>query len=209
MEKREKLKKTMSSPHGLGTKLLKNCTRAIFLGSLVLACSAIAQSSLDSPLETLKQLRETPISRFEWGLERYRVALIEHFRVDPLSLEPSVPPFFINVVFDEEKAEILVEIGRTFGSVQENRARQFCENYLIQARSMLAVDRLGNPVVKDTSSLAADFFQASSAGEDPPISIAKALDQLVMLRALVVAPASGIYSVCGAKLIGMPIKHLE
>ena len=159
------------------------------------------------PMEALSELRETPVSRFEWGLEKYRQALKEHFRIDPLSLKPSVPPFFINVVFSEEKAEILVEIGRTFGSTEETRAREFCEDYLIRARSMLAVDRLGKPVSKGVSTLAADYFQGEETGP-ADLEIAKALDELVVLRGLVVAPASGIYAVCGARLVDMPIRHL-
>ena len=161
------------------------------------------------PLAALSELRATPISRFEWGLEKYRQALIEHFRIDPISLQASVPPFFINVIFSEEKAEILVEIGRTFGASQETRARKLCEDYLVRARSMLAVDRLGKPVTKGVSTLAADYFLASHTDAGQNLEIAKALDALIVLRGLVVAPASGIYAVCGAKLIGMPIRHLE
>ena len=161
------------------------------------------------PLAALNELRETPVSRFEWGLEKYRQALKEHFRIDPLTLKPSIPPFFINVVFSEEKAEILVEIGRTFGSTEETRAREFCEDYLVRARSMLAVDRLGTPVSKGVSTLAADYFQGEQTDGTTDVKTAKALDELVVLRGLVVAPASGIYSVCGAKLTGMPIRHLE
>ena len=160
-------------------------------------------------LDALSDLRKTPITRFEWGLEKYRQGLIEHFRIDPISLQPSVPPFFINVIFNEEKAEILVEIGRTFGSTQETRARELCEEYLIRARSMLAVDRLGKPVTKGVSTLAADYFQSPHSGKEQDLDVARALDKLVVLRGLVVAPASGIYAVCGAKLTGTPIRHLQ
>ena len=199
----------MLALHYLGARRLTTIFRAALFSALLLPPNALAQSASSSPLDTLKQLRETPISRFEWGIERFRAALIENFRVDPISLEPSVPPFFINVNVNEKKAEILVEIGRTFGSTKETSARKFCENYLIQARSMLAVDRLGKAVVKGVSSLAADFFHPSNDADGPPVEVAKALDQLVKLRGLVVAPASGIYAVCGAKLTGMPIRHLE
>ena len=161
------------------------------------------------PLEALAGLREAPVSRFEWGLEKYRQGLVEHFRIDPITLQPSVPPFFINVIFNEEKAEILVEIGRTFGSTQETRARELCEEYLIRARSMLAVDRFGKPVTKGVSTLAADYFQPSNSGAGQDLDVAQALDELVVLRGLVVAPASGIYAVCGAKLTGTPIRHLQ
>lgn len=168
-----------------------------------------AETSAKLPLEIVEELRQTPVSRFEWGLERYRLALIEYFRIDPISLESSVPPFFINVNFDESKPEILVEIGRTFGSTQDTKARQYCEDYLIRARSMLAVDRIGHPVVRGVSSLAKDFFMPIHSSKDSAHSVAQALDSMVTLRGLVVAPASGIYSVCAAKLTGMPIKHLE
>ena len=168
-----------------------------------------AETSIKPPHEFVEQLHNTPVSRFEWGLERYRQALMEHFRYDPISLESSVPPFFINVNFNVAKSEIVVEIGRTFGAVQETRARQHCEDYLIRARSMLAVDKIGQPVVRGVSSLAKDFFIPIDSSEDFARSAAEALDAMVILRGLVVAPASGIYSVCGAKLTGMPIKHLE
>ena len=157
----------------------------------------------------LQELQQTPISRFEWGLERFRNALVEHFRIDPITLEPSIPPFFINVIFSAQENEILVEVGRTFGSSEETRARQFCEDYLVRVRSMLAVDRIGNPVTKGVSTLAADYFVSGLSADQDDKELAKAIDDIVVLRGLVVAPASGIYAVCGAKLIGTPIRHLE
>ena len=172
------------------------------LGFISVTCAA-------EPMDILRELRETPISRFEWGLEKFRQGLVEHFRIDPLSLEPSMPPFFVNVIFSEENAEILVEIGRTFGSSEETRARQFCEDYLIRVRSHLAIDRIGNPVSKGVSTLAADYFQSPHLSVEQNLEVAKALDSIVVLRGLVVAPASGIYAVCGAKLVDMPIRHLE
>lgn len=168
-----------------------------------------AQSKPSTPQDIIGELQATPISRFEWGLQQYRLALIEHFRHDPSSLALSQPPFFINVTFEQNKAEILVEIGRTFGSTEETRARQFCEDYLVHARSMLAIDKVGRPVVQGVSSLAKDFFTSVDASPEVIARIGKALDAKVVLRGLVVAPASGVYSVCGARLIGMPIKHLE
>ena len=184
---------------------------AVILRPLCVLTMLMVHSSLDAtgPLEILAPLRDTPVSRFEWGLEKYRQGLIEHFRLDPISLHPAVPPFFINVIFSEEKAEILVEIGRTFGTVEETRAREFCEEYLVRARSMLAVDRLGKPVSKGVSSLTMDYFQLAPADAGQSANIAQALDELVVLRGLVVAPASGIYAVCGAKLTNMPIRHLQ
>ncbi|MEM7467140.1 MAG: hypothetical protein AAF387_09670 [Pseudomonadota bacterium] len=124
-------------------------------------------------------------------------------------MQPSKPLFFINVIFSEKEAEILVEIGRTFGSSEESRAKKFCEDYLVRARSMLAVDRLGKPVSKGVSTLAADYFFNSTNGETVDLDVAKALDDLVVLRGLVVAPANGIYAVCDASLTNMPIKHLD
>ena len=177
--------------------------------NLLLPSLLLAEPHGGSPADIVEELQSTPISRFEWGLQQYRLALIEHFRHDPTSLEPSQPPFFINVNFEPQKTEILVEIGRTFGTVEETRARQFCEDYLVHARSMLAVDKLGRPVVEGVSSLAKDFFASTKINERKISSIGKALDSLVVLRGLVVAPASGIYSVCGARLTGMPVRHLE
>ena len=176
---------------------------------LLLPSTLLAEPVGGSPADIVNELQHTPISRFEWGLQQFRLALIEHFRHDPSSLEPSQPPFFINVNFEPKKVEILVEIGRTFGTVEETRARQFCEDYLVHARSMLAVDKLGRPVVEGVSSLARDFFVSSEFDETKILRIGKALDSVVVLRGLVVAPASGIYSVCGAQLIDMPIRHLE
>lgn len=159
--------------------------------------------------DILQALRDAPVSRFEWGLERFRNALVESFRVDPVTLAPSVPPFFINVNFDRSANEILVEVGRTFGTTEETRAKQFCEDYLLQIRSLVAVDRLGRPVSNGTSTLAADFFMPVDTPQQTLRETGGALDKVVKLRGLVVAPASGIYAVCGVQLVGGTIKHLE
>lgn len=182
---------------------------ALLFYTLLLPGIVAAESSPTSPQDIIEELQATPISRFEWGLLQYRLALIEHFRHDPSSLALSQPPFFINVTFEQDKTEILVEIGRTFGTSEETRARQFCEDYLVHARSMLAIDKVGRPVVQGISSLAKDFFSPVDAAPEVIARIGRALDAAVVLRGLVVAPASGIYSVCGARLIDMPVKHLE
>ncbi|MGR8947132.1 MAG: hypothetical protein ACU84Q_03735 [Gammaproteobacteria bacterium] len=181
-----------------------------FLRILLLVCLPPNTLALDdNKLDPLKELQRKSVSRFEWGLERYRNALVEHFRIDPISLQPSVPPFFINVLYSEQKSEILVEIGRTFGSTEETRAKELCEQYIVRARSMLAVDKLGRPVSKGVSTLAADYFFSTLTEEEVDLEAARALDEIVVLRGLVVAPASGIYAVCGASLTNMPIRHLQ
>ena len=201
-------------PYSLVTRRAKKPFKSVVNRFVVFFCLIIFNVPVSlaqevDPARSLEELHQTPISRFEWGLERYRNALIEHFRIDPITLEPSVPPFFINVIFSAQKNEILVEIGRTFGSSEETRAQQFCEDYLIRARSMLAIDRLGKPVSKGVSTLAADYFMSNLASDVLDLELAKELDSIVVLRGLVVAPASGIYAVCGANLTDMPIRHLQ
>jgi hypothetical protein len=161
------------------------------------------------PDSAVERLAKETVSRLEWGIDKLRRALVEMFATDPVTLEASTPPFFINVSYDREDGRILIEIGRTFAALSEDRARELCTQYIARTRGMLSVDRTGGPSVGDASSLAADFFHPLAAPRVPATEFAQALDRRVMLRALVASPINGVYSICTAGLTHSPIRHLE
>lgn len=162
-----------------------------------------------SPAVAVEKLSREPVSRLEWGLDRLRRDLLELFAVDPLTLAPSEPPYFINANFVAADGVILIEVGRTLPSIGAEEARDSCAQYLTRVRGFLSVDTLGNPAVNGVSDLAGDYFHPTFASTEPEPGFARALDATVHLRALVAAPMSGVYAVCTAKLTGSPIHHIE
>ena len=164
-----------------------------FALALVLSTPSVAAG--DTPADAaVEALAGESVSRLEWGLDRLRRALLEIFAIDPLTLEPSVPPYFINANVAADERRILIEIGRTLPSVGNAQARELCAEYITRVRGFLSVDKTGIlPLVEVDH---AEVF-------------ARALDDAVRLRALVAAPMSGVYAVCTAKLTDSPIHHIE
>ncbi|MDP6182422.1 MAG: hypothetical protein QF609_01250 [Gammaproteobacteria bacterium] len=154
----------------------------------------------------IEKLANEPVSRLEWGLERFERALVDTFAIDPVTLETSSPPFFINVSYEHADAHILVEIGRTFASMKQARADDLCREYIVRVRGMLSVDRAGRPAIKGSSSLAADFFHPLTAAAKPDPEFANALDAGVALRALVPSPVNGVFAICTAALTNSPVR---
>jgi hypothetical protein len=171
--------------------------------------TASAAANEPAPDSAVAALGHEPVSRLEWGLDRLRRDLLEIFAVDPLTLEPSVPPYFINANFVADDALILIEVGRTLPAVAADEARRLCTEYITRVRGFLSVDKIGNPAVNGISDLAAEYFHPAFATAKPEPAFARALDGAVRLRALVAAPMSGVYAICTAKLTGSPIHHLE
>lgn len=161
------------------------------------------------PESAIDRLAGEPVSRLEWGLDRLRRSLLEIFALDPLTLEPSSPPFFINADFDANERYILIEVGRTLPSAGKDEARGLCATYLTRVRGFLSVDKTGTPAVNGVSDLAATYFHPSPATSPPDPAFARALDSTVRLRALVAAPMSGVYAICTAKLTDSPIRHID
>jgi len=174
---------------------------AIFSGDPALADS---ESNV-----AIDRLAAGTVSRLEWGIEKLNRALVETFAIDPLTLEPSSPPYFVNVSFEREEGRILVEIGRTFASVKEDRAKELCSEYIARVRGMLSVGQVGRPSIGSSSSLAADFFHPMIAVDAPDIAFAQALDRAVVLRALVASPVNGVFSICTAQLTHSPVRQIE
>lgn len=157
----------------------------------------------------MRQLADSHVSRLEWGIEKLKNALVANFASDPLTLEPSDPRFFINVGYNDTQGNIVIEIGRTFASVEAARARTLCADYLGRVRGFLSVDKLGKPAVGAASALAAEFFHPLAAAAPPAVEFARALDASVGLRAIVASPTNGVYAICTAELTGTPIRHVE
>lgn len=170
--------------------------------------TATAQADADANA-AIDQLANTSVSRLEWGLEKFKRALIDTFAIDPLTLETSSPPFFINVFYENDDGRILVEIGRTFPSLNEGRADELCREYIGRVRGLVSVDRSGRPSVKDASSLAIDFFHPAKSDAEPELAFAQALDATVMLRALVASPINGVFAICTASLTGSPVRFVK
>lgn len=185
-----------------------NIALRFFALALVLS-AACATANEPSPDAAVEALGREPVSRLEWGLDRLRRDLLEIFAVDPLTLEPSKPPYFINANFVADDALILIEVGRTLPSVGADEARSMCTEYITRVRGFLSVDKTGNPAVNGVSDLAGEYFHPAFAAAKPERAFARALDGAVRLRALVAAPMSGVYAVCTAKLTDSPIHHIE
>jgi hypothetical protein len=179
-----------------------------FALALVLSTPWVAAG--DTPADAaVEALAGESVSRLEWGLDRLRRALLEIFAIDPLTLEPSVPPYFINANVAADERRILIEIGRTLPSVGNAQARELCAEYITRVRGFLSVDKTGTPAVNGVSDLAAEYFHPQFRAAPPDPDFARALDGAVRLRALVAAPMSGVYAVCTAKLTDSPIHHIE
>jgi hypothetical protein len=161
------------------------------------------------PAAAIAQLAQGSVSRLEWGLDKLERALTETFAIDPRTLAPSSPPFFINVTYARDEGHILVEIGRSFESLGKGQADELCGDYLARVRGFLSVDRTGRPSIKQTSSLTADFFHPPTAAAPPDPGFAKALDRAVMLRGLVASPINGVFAICSASLTHSPIRYVE
>ena len=169
-------------------------------------CAGAAGHDGDSVID---RLAASPVSRLDWGMERLHRALIAHFERDPVTLEPSAPPYFINAGFEQDDGVILIEIGRTLPTIARADAKRECEDYIARVRSFLSVTRLGNPSVGSTSALMAEYFHPSHAPDEPAAADATALDALVRVRALVASPLNGVYSICTANLTNSPVRHIE
>lgn len=180
----------------------------LFALALVLS-TAYATANEPAPDSAIESLSREPVSRLEWGLDRLRRDLLEIFALDPLTLEPSVPPYFINANFVADDRVILIEVGRTLSSVAAEDARELCTEYITRVRGFLSVDKLGNPAVNGVSDLAEEYFHPAFATAKPERAFARALDGAVRLRALVAAPMSGVYAICTAKLTDSPIHHID
>jgi len=177
---------------------------------LVLTVAAGRAVAVEATSESvIAQLSADPVSRLEWGLDRLRRALLENFALDPLTLEPSSPPYFINAGYDAATGTILIEIGRTLASIAAHDAKNLCSEYINRVRGFLSVGKAGVPAVNGISDLAAEYFHPTHAAEPPDRALARALDEGVRLRALVAAPMSGVYSICTARLTNSPIRHVE
>ena len=176
--------------------------------ALILSATDVAAVE-PTPDTAIDRLAGESVSRLEWGLDRVRRALLEIFALDPLTLEPSSPPYFINANFDAGERYILIEIGRTLPSVAKDEARSLCAEYITRVRGFFSVGKTGTPAVNGVSDLAAEYFHPLLATTPPDPAFARALDSKVRLRALVAAPMSGVYAVCTAKLTDSPIRHVD
>jgi len=183
--------------------VLRGCALALILSTPWVAADDTASDA------AVAALAGEPVSRLEWGLDRLRRALLEIFAIDPLTLEPSVPPYFINANVAADGRRILIEIGRTLPSVGSAQARELCAQYIMRVRGFLSVDKTGTPAVNGISDLAAEYFHPQFRAAPPDPDFARALDGAVRLRALVAAPMNGVYAVCTAKLTDSPIHHIE
>lgn len=161
------------------------------------------------PDDAIQHLATGTVSRLEWGLDKLRRTLVETLAIDPLSLEPSSPPYFVNVSFELKEKRIEIEIGRSFPSVERQRARQLCDDYIARVRGLFGVDRSGEPAVNGVSSLTEDMFHPLDAATPPDSEFAQAVDRSVVLRALVASPMNGVYSICSARLTHSPIRHTD
>ena len=72
----------------------------------------------------IEQLSGATVSRLEWGLEKLEQSPDQHFSIDPLSLEPSSPPHFVNVSWDPDDQQISIGMGRTFPAINDEQATQ-------------------------------------------------------------------------------------
>ncbi|MGR9093349.1 MAG: hypothetical protein ACU85U_22485 [Gammaproteobacteria bacterium] len=183
-----------------------NIALRVSLLALILSATRIAAVE-PNPDAAIDRLAGEPVTRLEWGLDRLRRALLEIFAIDPLTLEPSTPPYFINADF--EAGYISIEIGRTLPSVAKDEARSLCTEYITRVRGFLSVGKTGVPVVNGVSDLAAEYFHPLLATTPPDPAFARALDSSVRVRALVAAPLSGVYAICTAKLTDSPIRHID
>lgn len=177
---------------------------------LALVLSATRVAAVEPTLDpAIDRLAGESVTRLEWGLDRLRRSLLEIFALDPLTLEPSSPPYFINTDYAAGKRYILIEIGRTLPAVGKDEARSLCTEYITRVRGFLSVDKTGRPAVNGVSDLAAEYFHPLLATVPPDPAFARALDSTVRLRALVAAPMSGVYSICTAQLTDSPIRHVD
>ena len=181
---------------------------AVLVLVLILPAARVAAVE-PGPDSAIDRLAGEPVSRLEWGLDRLRRALLEIFAIDPLTLEPSMPPYFINAGYAAGEGHILIEIGRTLPSVAKDEARSLCTEYLTRVRGFLSVGKTGKPAVNGISDLAAEYFHPLLATTPPDPVFARALDRSVRLRALVAAPMSGVYAICTANLTDSPIRHID
>jgi hypothetical protein len=187
---------------------MRNTAHRHALFSLLLLAH-LADAGEPAADDVVQQLARSHVSRLEWGIEKLKDGLGANFANDPLTLEPSEPRFFINVGYDAARVNIVIEIGRTFPSIEAVRARTACGEYIGRVRAFLSVDKLGQPSVGAASALAAEFFHPLGAATPPTVEFARALDAIVALRAIVASPTNGVYAICTAGLTGTPVRHVD
>lgn len=163
-----------------------------------------APRSLHALVETLAQ---SPVSRLEWAMLRIERYLEQEFEIDPETLAPFDPRFYINLEFNREAPRLIIEIGRTFPSLARDRAAPLCRDYVNWVRVQLNVDRVGRPIGKPYSNLAQNFFASPETQVTP--DFANAIDQLVFIEGLVASPISGVFAVCGAGLRDARVRPLN
>jgi hypothetical protein len=181
----------------------------IVVAAVTLTVGSVCADAEFTAETAIERLARDPVTRLEWGLDRLRRSLLEIFAIDPLTLEPVSPPYFINAGYRPSDGYILVEIGRTLPSIGTNEAKTLCAEYIARVRGFLSVGKGGRPAVNGISDLAAEYFHPIEDEDSPDPDFAHALDQSVRLRALVAAPMSGVYSICTANLTDSPIRHIE
>lgn len=153
------------------------------------------------------QLANTPVSRLEWGMLQIQRYLDEEFAIDPETLAPYDPRFYINVEFNAASPRLVIEVGRTFPSLNREQAPTLCRDYVNRVRILFNVDRVGRPIGKPYSTLARDFFLSPESEVDP--ATADAIDAMIYVEGLVASPITGVYSVCGAGLRDPQVRALD
>ena len=155
----------------------------------------------------VEMLAQTPVSRLEWAMLRIERYLEQEFEIDPETLAPFDPRFYVNLEFNREAPRLIIEIGRTFPSLGQDRAAPLCRDYVNWVRVQFNVDRVGRPIGKPYSNLAQEFFVSPETEVTP--EFADAIDQLVFIEGLVASPISGVYAVCGAGLRDARVRSLN
>lgn len=168
---------------------------------------AISPQDTVSPQDMVAQLVDTPVSRLEWGMLKIQRYLEEGFAIDPETLAPYSPRFYVNVEFEATAPRLVIEIGRTFPSLARDEAPELCRDYVNRVRILFNIDRVGRPIGKPWSTLAADFFLPPNTQVDA--ARADAIDALVTVEGLVASPISGVYAVCGAGLRDAKVRTLD
>lgn len=161
-----------------------------------------------SAAKAAAELSTMPVSRLEWGMLRLERYLDEQFALDPTTLAPYEPPFFINLKYDADTPRLVIEIGRTFSELDADRAAPLCREYVNRVRILFNVDKVGRPIAAPHSALARDYFLPLSAPE-VDARFAHAIDRLVYVQGLVASPLSGAYAVCGAGIRDAEVRFLD
>ena len=125
---------------------------------------ATETSEQDSPAtpppNVLRQLDLESVSRLEWGILKLERYLEKMYAIDPTTLEPFMPPFYTNVELEIDAETIVIEVGRTFQTIDSTTMKSLCRDYVNQVRGFFEVDRIGKPIGKPYSSLTEDFFSS-------------------------------------------------